>query len=65
MIQDMRSFLSEYSTVVLALRTIRCRVAQVEYPQGPTEQSVLVLTEVVGPGMSIRHQVPSPCAELG
>jgi hypothetical protein len=31
MIQDMHSFLSEYSsTVVLAPHTIRCRVAQVE-----------------------------------
>jgi hypothetical protein len=31
MVQDMRNFLSEYSsTVVLALYAIRCHVAQVE-----------------------------------
>jgi hypothetical protein len=30
MVQDMRSFLSEYSTVVLALHAIRFLVAQVE-----------------------------------
>jgi hypothetical protein len=35
---DMHNFLSEsYSTVVLALHVIRCRAAQVEYSQGPTE----------------------------
>jgi hypothetical protein len=27
---DMHNFLSEYSTTVLALHAIRCRVAQVE-----------------------------------
>jgi hypothetical protein len=38
MVVDMRSFLSEYSsTVVLALHAIRCRVAQVEQSQVPTE----------------------------
>jgi hypothetical protein len=30
MVQDMHSFLSEYSTVFLAPHTIRCRVTQVE-----------------------------------
>jgi hypothetical protein len=30
MVQDMHSFLSEYSTIVLAPHAIKCRVTQVE-----------------------------------
>jgi hypothetical protein len=53
----MYSFLSEYfSSVVFVLHAIRCRVAQAG-SQGPTEYSVLVPTEVVGPGRSIRQHV--------
>jgi hypothetical protein len=38
MVQDMHSFLSEYfSTIVLAPHANRCRAAQVEWSQGPTE----------------------------
>jgi hypothetical protein len=37
-VQDMYSFLSEYfSSIVLVLHAIRCRAAQVEQSQGPTE----------------------------
>jgi hypothetical protein len=37
-VQDLYSFLSEYfSTIVLALHITRCRAAQVESSQGPTE----------------------------
>jgi hypothetical protein len=52
----MYNFLTEYfSSVVLVLHAIRYRAAQVRLSQGPTEQSVLVPTEVVGPGRSIRQ----------
>jgi hypothetical protein len=36
-VQDMYSFLSEYFSIVLVLHAIRCRAAQVEQSQGPTE----------------------------
>jgi hypothetical protein len=37
-VRDLYSFLSEYfSSVVLVLHATRCRAAQVEMSQGPTE----------------------------